>query len=510
MKRLFLTLIILAAGAVLFQGFQCSSPEMASAKIAYRDGDTLKAKAKLQELLRKAPNNGEAWIFLADIESKLKNFKEATEALGYAKKNMGAKVLPEQIAAVEASIWAGSYTKGFNYLEQFGENNDSKFIDTSIYYFNIASVVRPDNADIHRIIAVAYENKKDEEKALESYNKFVQAMKPSIDYAKAKGIYIGQPAREAVMKTGARPFDSRMLPLTKDDKDSLVYVGLKDDNNEIYLFLSDTKFDGKFIVKGWAVNQPSYLSNEEKANWRSIITNPYLALAEIYFKKKDYDKSMEYIMTVSAIEPFNISVNDYIVQIYQEQGKKEEALNVIKSIVDKNPNNSYYIQRYADILATFEKWDEAANYYEKAIKTAEPDSKDIPRAYQNLGVCYKNVAAGIYSRQRELADKNLKPMDKTEYEPFLMKSIDNYRKALGYEEQKENIDIMVDLFDIYFLVNLENDMKDIIKKIEAMETSVKSKDNDIQRIYFTCFNCFFTSNSNLLLGNNVMVKRIPS
>lgn len=480
-KRLFLTLLILMAGAVLFQGFQCSSPEMTTARVALNNGDTLKAKAKLQELVRKSPNNGEAWFFLSQIEVNIQNYKEASFALGNARKNMGAKVTPEQIAGVEAAIWGGSYVKGFNFLRDYPEKKDDRLLDSAVYYISIAKEVRPDNPEIHRMLAIAYENKKDEDKAIESYNKFVEIMKPSIDYAVEKGMFIGQDAMMTMMKAG-KLFIAADLPITEKDEDSLAFFGVKDDKNEVYFFVSDTKRNGKYTLKGWAVNQPNYLTMQEKTSWRAIITNPYLALAEIFFNRKEYDKSLSYIMTVSSIEPFNIAVNDYIVQIYQAQGKRDEALNVIKAIVDKNPNNSYYIQRYADILATFEKWEEAAANYEKAI-AADNTSKDVPRAYQNLGVCYKNIAASIYTRQKELEEKKIK-VDKMEYEPYLFKSVDSYRKALNYDEQKENLDILHDLFDIHYLQGVETDLKDIILRIEGMETGIKTKGKEIQQKYY--------------------------
>jgi tetratricopeptide (TPR) repeat protein len=481
-NRVFLTLMILIFGAVFFQG--CSSPEMSTARIAYTRGDFEQAKTKLLEEVRKRPQNGEAWMILADIEVKYKNYEKATYNLSQAKKYPSAKTPPEQIAGIEASVWSGAYYQGFKYLASYPESKDEKLLDSAIQFMNFAKQIRPDNPEIHRMLAIAYENYKKEDEAIESYNKFVEIMKPSIDYAKEKGIFIGMPIFPAIAKLG--PPDrtlSGFAPISNDDPDSLLFIGIKDNKHETILFFSDTKRDGKFLLKGWAIDQPASLSKAERTNWRSIVTTPYLALAEIYFNKKEYDKSIENIMIVSTIEPYNVLVNDYIVQIYQAQGKKEEALNVIKTIVDKNPNNSYYIQRYADILATFEKWDEAIKQYEKAI-ALDKDSKEIYRIYQNLGVCNKNIAAEIYSKQKELADKNIKPLDPKEYEPYLLKSEENYRKALTYPEQKENLDILNDLSDIYYLTNKESDLIDIIRRIELMEPKIKEKDNDVQKKYY--------------------------
>jgi tetratricopeptide (TPR) repeat protein len=57
-------------------------------------------------------------------------------------------------------------------------------------------------------------------------------------------------------------------------------------------------------------------------------------------------------------------------------GRNEEALSIIQKPLESNPNNEYYLTTMAFILFNLERYDEAKEYYNRALKV-EPNLTEI-------------------------------------------------------------------------------------------------------------------------------------
>ncbi len=473
-KRFFLTLLVLIGGAVLFQGFQCSSIEFNTAKKDFTNGDFEKARVNFEKETQKNQTNVEAWLMLAETELNLGNLPKAQKALLNAKKHKTSKTPEDLFSLTEARVWSTAYRKGYEYLLRFSKEEIKTYIDSSVLYLEMAKEIRPENPDISRILGLALENGGKKEEAIAEYIRFTQIMKNNVDFAIEKALYIDQPIFESFQKIKQEEIKGQLPPQATTDGDTSYVMLFK--NDKYVTLLSFLKPAGKPfpILKGWNVNMPESWSKEERYQYRELYTTPYAALAERYYDLKEYDKALENVKIISQIEPANEDVSRFIVAIYEAQGKSDEAFQEVKKMVDRFPKNPAYLQRYADFLFNNKKLDEAIQNYEKAI-ALDPSSPDVPVCYQNIAVCYKNKAAEIQSRQKELADRNQRPLDPKEYEPFLKKSEENFNKALTSEKSRNNFEIMAELADIYYVTEQENNLKEIVQRMENIEGSIEAK-----------------------------------
>jgi predicted Zn-dependent protease len=81
--------------------------------------------------------------------------------------------------------------------------------------------------------------------------------------------------------------------------------------------------------------------------------------------------------------------------------KKQEALEILRELVRKEPENGIYHDTYGEILINFKEYEKAIQEFQKAI---EIDSNDwfIHQTYIKMGICYTAL------EKYELANKNLK------------------------------------------------------------------------------------------------------
>lgn len=80
MKKIALTIMMLIIGAVAFQGFQCASRNMTTAKVAFNNRDFDKAIEFLNMELAQNPNNGEAYVYLTEAYLVKNNLHKAAES----------------------------------------------------------------------------------------------------------------------------------------------------------------------------------------------------------------------------------------------------------------------------------------------------------------------------------------------------------------------------------------------------------------------------------------------
>jgi tetratricopeptide (TPR) repeat protein len=81
-------------------------------------------------------------------------------------------------------------------------------------------------------------------------------------------------------------------------------------------------------------------------------------------------------------------------------GKKEESIDAIQQLIDKNPDNALYYDTLGEILLYFEDFKEATGKFLKAI-VLNKNSWFIYQTYIKLGTCY------LALKDYDLAEKNL-------------------------------------------------------------------------------------------------------
>ncbi len=486
MKKYFLLLVFLTAGTILFQGFQCASPEMTTAKMALQQKDYEKAEEFLKKEVRTNAMNEQAWILL--IETQLNFLGKPMEAVENIKDAEGRIKQPEylqRMPQLKYLAWITCYDSAVarvqKYIRQPEEAKNTKLIDEALSYLNKGIEAAPDQPKLFYLKGFAYERAGNLDKAVEVYEKFKELYAGEIKLAE-KGLRIDMNRKDAIDLLGAPNYSfGRRFSL---EGDSILTDQFLVDYKRAFVFSSEVE-PGKFEVFGWRYDPPKNWTKQEREYPDNVILTPFEALTEIYYSRKKYDESLENVQILLDFDPANINANAYLVELYEIKGQPEEALKSIASLVEKEPENKLYRAQYGDMLYKLNKYNEAIKQYEKAMEI-DPNFYEVAR---NLAAAYKNQAVEIQKKQRDKAEKNPEyEPDKSEFEPLLKKSEKFFLKSMESPNFRNDVDVIVELVNIYEVLDMEQKFKQQLAKLEALEAIVpkEKKENyylNLFRIY---------------------------
>lgn len=467
MKRFFSAMFFLCAGAFVFQGFQCASPEMSTAQVAYQQKDYKKALEALEKELAKHPSNDEAWIYMVRVKLETDDIAGAAKALAEAEKVTKSDKIKKEIPLYKNNILYSAYNKAVRHYNDYNAGGDPRFLDSAIMYAEIGTLIRPDINMLYTVNARSHEFKGDTLKALAIYDKQIDFLKKSADFAISRGLYFDQPLADAEKILGKA--EAEKTDTSSDNSKSLMKSQMyKIDGKEFYLF-SIKESPADYVVKGFVYDPPAGLGKEEKMAWSEFPIDAYGAAAEYYYSHKKFDKALVYLDKLGEISPLNSQVNSLSVQTYQEMGKTDVALARLENSTRNNPGNKIAWTQYGDILAGMNRYDEAAEKYKKAL-SIDPHYEF---ALRNLASVLKNKAGAVQNEQKEKIDrdKNYKP-DQGAYFPLLNESAEYFEKALLTNRFNSDLDILMELANIYTVTENKAKQSAVLAKLEAMEFTV--------------------------------------
>jgi tetratricopeptide (TPR) repeat protein len=264
---------------------------------------------------------------------------------------------------------------------------------------------------------------------------------------------------------------------------------------DIYLYYSmDEK--GIFILEGWRVNPPADWIDTEKKQYTTLNIGPFATLAENYFNKatevrdnpdldsadkveginQNLTKAREYTKLITSLDPTNVDANRFLVQLYESQGKTEEALGEIGNLVKKEPDNKFYLAQYGEIFMRLNKYDEAIREYQKALKI-DPDFCDVLR---NIAAAYKNKAVAIVQKQQDkkIEDKNYEE-NPDEYRPLLLESEKYFKKSRSCQKYRNDLNVLSELANLYNALEMKDELDDIVVSLERLEHAIADDEKEV-------------------------------
>jgi tetratricopeptide (TPR) repeat protein len=312
---------------------------------------------------------------------------------------------------------------------------------------------------------------------------YERLVKSSLDFAKDKNIFVGAD-RNDVLKNLPKPVAS---PGTKSSEgDSSITDIFMINGKDFYLTTVDNK-DNIFKVKNWRYAPPSSLPETDRIFLFDIQKEPLVELVQYHFDKKDYEKSLYYLNEVLVLEPTNEAANNFVVTIYDAMGKKDEASKRFEELIKKDPNSASFRLGYGNLLMQMEKYDQAILQYEKALEI-DPQYYD---AMRNIASAYKNKAVLIQKTQKDAvdADQTKKTtMKPDEYMPFINKSGEYFEKSRKSPKYANDVDVLTDLVDIFYVAGQTDKLKVIVAELEAIEQIVPK--DKIERYYYQMLKVF--------------------
>ena len=472
MKRIVALLFFIIAGALLTQGFQCASPEMTTAKLAIKQKDYPKAEEFLEKELMKNPTNGEAWIMLAEVQMFQNKIDDAAESLKKGIPNIQDPTLLIRAKTLKYNIWADVFNKGIEFYNTYFEQNKEEDLQRALKNINLAVDLKPKKFRTYQILGNVYEVAKDTNKAIEAYKKYIELNEKNLNFADEKGLYLGINRNEAL--------DSIGTPVSTFGKkysaaaDSIIIDEFKINEEDVFLYSSEDK-EGTFTVFGWKVDPPSdWLANEREQEVE-ISLGPFADLAQIYFNRQEYEKSLNYVKYIIKLDPFNVDANNFLVNIYEIQGEQEKAVEFIASLVKDTPGNKHYRAQYGDILLRLNKYDEAIEQYKKALEI-DPDFVEVKR---NLASAYKNKAVKIQSTEIAKAEEDPSYVPQIDdYLPYLKESAQLFEEVKEHPKYSRDIDVLNELINIYEVLEEKQKFKMTLAELEAYENIIPEEQKE--------------------------------
>lgn len=482
MKNVIKTTVFLFVSVFLFQGFQCASKEFGTAKTALKRGDTAVAITNLKQELIKNPQNTEAKLMLTDL-----TFKSAIGSDAAGKRVVSIPQLREAakmsvdtydevkkpndknyLKSIQQSIWVMAFNDGIAYLNASKGGEMTAKIDSAIALWEVGKIVRPKNPSFLSLQNTAYAKamnlEKEKSSAIEYTTLIIDNSQPFLDM----GMYLDMPTNEAAGNLGTLE-ETKLDTTQRNGSDYYRKSDLyKKDGKQIYLYSGKGVDESEFIVKGWLYDVPeNYLQND--VTWSETNLSPLINLAQNAYEAKQYDEAIKYLDQILLFIPNDRQVNQLKVQSYVNQGSGDVAVNELKELIKKDPNKKEYHLQLGDLYSEMEKYEEATDAYEAAVKV----DPNFDYALRNLASVYKNRAARIQQVEVEKKEKDDKYEVKTElYFPLLEKSAEYFKRSTQTEMFKNDFDTYVELYNIYDVMDKEQEKKAAIKDLEKLENSI--------------------------------------
>ncbi|TFG19797.1 MAG: hypothetical protein EU533_06530, partial [Promethearchaeota archaeon] len=126
----------------------------------------------------------------------------------------------------------------------------------------------------------------------------------------------------------------------------------------------------------------------------------------IYYKDKDFESALKVSDEMLKMFPIEKSKTDYASMLnnralfFAEIGRKEEAIETAKEMIDVDKENGNLRDSFGEILLIMEDYDDAIEQFGEAIKLAKPSNNwYVDQSYIKMGLCYMKM--GIYDKAKE-------------------------------------------------------------------------------------------------------------
>jgi tetratricopeptide (TPR) repeat protein len=171
------------------------------------------------------------------------------------------------------------------------------------------------------------------------------------------------------------------------------------------------------------------------------------------FKGAQYPQAVEHFKQAVDLDPTFLSARQYLAVAYYQQyipGARspendqmaEAAYDQFQKVLDQDPKNQLAIVSIASLFLNEQKWDDAKQWFEKAIAVA-PNNKD---AYYSLGFitwsrwfpAFGQALATLGMRQEDpgpIKDKKVKAELKEKWDPVIEDGLKDLDKALEIDPQ---------------------------------------------------------------------------
>lgn len=304
-----------------------------------------------REVLASDPENPYLYVSLSDYYNEMNEPEKATEAI--------VKALKIDQLAVEQKI---------DILGQYVQKliQDTVKLDETESLFKLLVDRYPLEEQVHGYYAVFLQFRKRNAEAISELESMLNINpKNEQTWFQLIQLYLSERNYEQLMDVTARAIEN--LPQVP----------------QWYFYRGITQFQMKEYEAALKTNMEALPLITEKEN--ALKTDIYAQIGDIYFKLGKKEQAFEAYEEALKINPNNIFVmNNYAYYLSEEKTDLKKAEKMSAKTVEKEPNNSTYLDTYAWIFYQQENYSLAKFYIERAVDNLQPEH-DPEVIYEHYG-----------------------------------------------------------------------------------------------------------------------------
>ena len=132
--------------------------------------------------------------------------------------------------------------------------------------------------------------------------------------------------------------------------------------------------------------------------------------ASVLKRMRDLDGGLKIINELIGKYPKDNELLNYKAFWFQYLNRKEEALEILLKLIEREPDNGIYYDSYGEILMVFNDYELAIGKFQKALEL-DPNSWYIYQTFIKLGICYRELkdydkALEYLTKGEELIDQS--------------------------------------------------------------------------------------------------------
>lgn len=451
-------------GGALLLG-ACASPEFTTAKIALGQRDYPKALRNLEAETQKNPGNVEAWLLLAQLHREhTRDYEAAFTALQNARRNDKTGRWQGQIGAEELALWVTVYNEAITHYNAIASaaKPEEKELAAAQRLLGLALRLKPDVPDAYGLQGTLWELAGDTTAALQSFARYRELLRPSLEVARRLGLTAGMGRQELRQRLG-EPAVTRALP---SGEDTLYVDQWTVEGNPLYVFSAAVQ--GKpAVVEGWRYNPPQAWTQQEKERYARLLVQPFLSAAFALVDRGQLAAALGYVEDALAVNPNNEQAMALLAEIYDRQGRTQELLELLQQLRQRFPDNPVYGLQWAIILTKQERYEEATKAYEEVLRQAPTNEL----ALFNAAIAYKNWAAKLQQEELEKRRQNPRYQEQRErYYPLLRRSaelLEQYRQLPGKRDDFAALEQLLNIYEV--LPDAKEKFTRLLAELEGLE-----------------------------------------
>ena len=279
------------------------------------------------------PGNAEAYSLLADIYLAKKMYSEAADAAMKAYEIAKEEELKKREQAMIQQLWSEVYNEGIAKFKAYSTPPENRMLlDSALDMFNTGLKLRPKLADFYQFKGMVLEAKGDTGASFLTYKDYIHALQPQIAFARSKSIFMNMPRKKALQQLG-KPTSS--IPTVNEASDTNWVDIFNIDGREVYAFSAPS--DAGTVLKYWKIEFSKDMLPNEKLMQFSFSFDPFLIVAQHYYKIQQLDSAFKYIQMITYLDPNNKDANSSLLSLYQEMGKTDFALKQAEEVTKVRP-----------------------------------------------------------------------------------------------------------------------------------------------------------------------------